>query len=436
MELQSALTLFTTFAVLMALGVPIAFAIGLATLATFLLLFPFDQSVFIIAQQMASGLDSFTLLAIPFFILAGNIMNRGGIARRLIEFAKVLGGQFPGALAHVNILANMMFGSISGSAVASAAAVGGVMSPLQRKEGYDPGFSAAVNIASCPTGLLIPPSSTFIVYSLITGGTSIAALFVAGYIPGILMGVSLMLVAGIIAKKRGYPVAPRPSLREVAEKTLNAVLPLGLIFIVMGGIVGGVFTATEASAAAVVYTLFLALVWYREIGIKDLPGVITESAVTTSIVLLMIGCSIAMSKAMAFSDIPYTVSDALLALSDNPIMLLLIINLALLVVGTFMDMTPALLIFTPIFLPVVQDLGIDPVHFGVMMTFNLCIGICTPPVGSALFIGCSVGEVSIAKVLKPMLPMYAVLVSLLMLVTFIPQLSLWLPEQLLDYKPR
>nr|WP_321446093.1 TRAP transporter large permease [uncultured Cohaesibacter sp.] len=434
MEWQATITLFSIFIVLMALSVPISFAIGIATVFTFMVIhMSFDQSIFIVAQQMASGLDSFTLLAIPFFILAGNIMNRGGIAMRLIEFAKILGGRLPGSLAHCNVLANMMFGAISGSAVASAAAVGGVMAPVQKKEGYDPAYSAAVNIASCPTGLLIPPSTTFIVYSLITNGTSIAALFVAGYIPGIMMGVGLMVVAGIIAKKRGYPLAPKPSWKEIADKTLDAILPLGLIFIIMGGIIGGIFTATEASAVAVVYTLFLALVWYREISIFDLPRIILESAVTTSIVLLMIGCSIAMSKAMAFSDIPFTISDALLELSDNPIVILLVINLALLVIGTFMDMTPALLIFTPIFLPVVQDLGMDPVHFGVMMTFNLCIGICTPPVGSALFVGCSVGKVAISQVLKPMLPFYAVLVVLLLAVTYIPQLSLFLPQLFLGY---
>jgi tripartite ATP-independent transporter DctM subunit len=247
------------------------------------------------------------------------------------------------------------------------------------------------------------------------------------------MGLGLMLVAGIIAKRRGYPVTPRPTFRQIVATTADAILPLGLIVIVMGGIIGGVFTATEASAAAVVYTLILALGVYREIGIRDLPGIILESAVTTSIVLLMIGCSIAMSKVMAFADIPYTISDALLALSDNPLVLLLIINIALLVVGTFMDMTPALLIFTPIFLPVVKDLGMDPVHFGVVMTFNLCIGICTPPVGSALFVGCSVAKVSIGQVLKPLLPFYGVLFVLLLLVTYVPALSLTLPRLLLGY---
>jgi tripartite ATP-independent transporter DctM subunit len=426
--------LFGSFALLMALGVPIAFAIGIATTATFLLFMGVDQSLFIVAQQMASGLDSFTLLAIPFFILAGNIMNRGGIAMRLINFAKVLGGRLPGALAHCNVIANMMFGSISGSAVASAAAVGGVMAPLQKKEGYDPAFSAAVNVASCPTGLLIPPSATLIVYSLITGGTSIAALFVAGYLPGILMGLGLMIVAGVIARRRGYPVAPRPAFSEVIVAARDAALPLGLIVIVMGGIISGVFTATEASAAAVLYTLALALVWYREITVKDLPAILIESAVTTSVVLLMIGASIAMSRVMAFGGIPFAISDFLLGLSDNPIAILLAINVALLIVGTFMDMTPALLIFTPIFMPVVKGLGMDPVHFGIVMTLNLCIGICTPPVGSALFVGCSVGGTSIAKVIRPLLPFYAVLFGLLMLVTYVPEISLFLPRLLLGYQ--
>ncbi|OJH44260.1 TRAP transporter large permease [Paracoccus sp. SM22M-07] len=429
----SAIVLFASFGVLMVVGVPIAFAIGIASALTFLLFMSFDQTIFIVAQQIVSGLDSFTLLAIPFFILAGNIMNRGGIALRLIEFAKVLGGRLPGALAHCNVIANMMFGAISGSAVASAAAVGGVMAPLQRKDGYDPAFSAAVNIASSPTGLLIPPSTTLIVFSLITGGTSISALFVAGYLPGILLGLSLMIVAGFIAKRRGYPLAPRPSMAEVRHRTLDAILPLGLIVVIMGGIIGGIFTATEASAAAVIYSLVLALFWYREIGLRDLPRIFLESAVTTTVVLLMIGTSIAMSRAMAYGDIPFALSDYLLSLSDNPLVILLVINLALLVIGTFMDMTPALLIFTPIFFPVVSDLGMDPVHFGIMMTLNLSIGICTPPVGSALFVGCSVGGVPIAKVIRPMLPLYAAMIVLLAAVTFIPEISLALPRWLLNY---
>ena len=310
---------------------------------------------------------------------------------------------------------------------------GGVMAPLQKKEGYDPAYSAAVNISSCTTGLLIPPSSTFIVFSLISGGTSVAALFVAGYVPGILMGVGIMIVAGIIAKKRGYPTQPRPTAGEFVRKGLDALLPLGLIVVVMGGIIGGIFTATEASAIAVVYTLLLAFVWYRETSLKQLPSIILESAITTAVVLLMIGCSIAMSRAMAFGNIPNMISDFMLGLSDNPIMILLILNVVLLVVGTFMDMTPALLIFTPILMPVVQQLGMDPVQFGVMMTLNLCVGICTPPVGSALFIGCSVGDTTIPKVIKPLIPFFLTLIAVLMLVTYVPAISLGLPRLLLGY---
>ena len=433
MEWQLILALFGSFAVLLTFGIPVSFAIGLSSLITIMMSLPLEPAIAVVAQRMAAGLDNFALLAIPFFILAGNIMNQGGIAIRLINFAKVLVGRLPGSLAHVNILANMMFGSISGSAVASAAAVGGTMAPLQKKEGYDEHFSAAVNIVSCPTGLLIPPSNTLIVFSLVSGGTSVAALFLAGYIPGIIMGVSLMVVAGFIAKKRGYPIAPRPSINEVIDTAVKAIPSLLLIAVIMGGIIGGIFTATEASAIAVVYTLILAVGFYKEVKIKDLPAIILESAITTSIVLLLVGASMGMSWAMASADIPYMIADALLAISDNPLMILLIINIILLIVGIFMHMTPAVLILTPIFLPIVLDLGIDPVHFGIMMTFNLAIGICTPPVGSALFIGCSVAKVSIDKVIKPLLPFYAALTIALMAVTFIPELSLFLPRLILGY---
>ncbi|MBL4831447.1 MAG: TRAP transporter large permease subunit [Aliivibrio sp.] len=433
MEWQVILTLFGSFAVLLTLGIPVSFAIGLSSLATIMLSLPLEPAIAVVAQRMAAGLDNFALLAIPFFILAGNIMNQGGIAIRLINFAKILGGRLPGSLAHVNVMANMMFGSISGSAVASAAAVGGTMGPLQKAEGYDENFSAAVNITSCPTGLLIPPSNTLIVFSLVSGGTSIAALFLAGYIPGIIMGLSLMLVAGFIAKRRGYPVAEKPTLALVWGTTLKALPSLTLIVVIMGGIIGGIFTATEASAIAVIYIFTLAVVFYREVKISQLPSIILESAVTTSIVLLLVGASMGMSWAMANADIPYMIADTLLAISDDPLVILLIINVILLIVGIFMDMTPAVLIFTPIFLPIVLDLGVDPVHFGIMMTFNLAIGICTPPVGSALFIGCSVANISIDKVIKPLLPFYAALVIALMAVTFIPELSLFLPRLVLGY---
>lgn len=425
------LTLFGSFIVLLAFAVPVSFAIGISTLLTILMSLPLEATIAVVSQKMATALDSFSLLAIPFFILAGNLMNSGGIAMRLINLAKVMGGRLPGSLAHCNVLANMMFGAISGSAVAAAAAVGGTMAPLQKKEGYDPAYSASVNIASCPTGLLIPPSNTLIVYSLVSGGTSIAALFLAGYVPGILMGLGVMVVAGLIAKRRGYPVAERTTWAQIMKTAWDAVPSLFLIVIIMGGIISGLFTATEASAIAIVYTLFLAVIVYRQVKIRDLPKIILDSAVTTSVVLLLIGCSMGMSWAMANADIPYMISDAILGVSENPLVILLIINITLLIVGIFMDMTPAVLIFTPIFWPIAQEMGMDPVHFGIMMVFNLCIGILTPPVGSALFIGCSVGKVSIDKVIVQLIPFFVVLFITLMLVTYIPQLSLFLPNLLL-----
>ena len=432
-EMLSILVLFGLFFLLMFLSVPVSFSIGIATVATILINMPFDNALFVTAQKMITALDSFALLALPFFILAGNIMNRGGIAMRLINLALVLAGRLPGALAHCNVIANMLFGSISGSAVAAAAAVGGTMNEMQRKAGYDPGYAAAVNIASCPTGLLIPPSNTFIVYSTISGGTSVAALFLAGYLPGILMGLGIMVVAGVIAWRKKLPVNERVPLNAAVGAFIQAILPLSLIVIVIGGIVKGAFTATEGSAIAVVYSLFLAMVVYREIKLKDLPKIFLDSMVTNAIVLLLIGCSSGMSWAMANADIPFIIEEAILAVSENKIVILLTINLILLIVGFFMDMTPAILIFTPIFLPIAQSLGMDPVHFGVMMTFNLCMGIVTPPVGSCLFVGCSVGKVRLAQVIPFMLPMYIALIITLLLVTFIPQISLILPQLLLGY---
>jgi tripartite ATP-independent transporter DctM subunit len=430
MDLIAITTLFGTFFFFMFVGLPVSFSIGLSSIVTLVFAadIQFTSALMTIAQKMASGLDSFGLLAIPFFILAGNIMNRGGLAIRLINFAKVLAGRLPGPLAHCNIIANMMFGALSGSAVASAAAVGGVMSPLQKKEGYDPAFSAAVNIASAPVGLLIPPSNTFIIYSLISGGTSVAALFLAGYLPGILWGVSLMVVAALIARKEGYAPGVRVTLKDFLHYGREAAPSLLLIIVIMGGILSGLCTATEASAIAVIYCLILTLA-NRDLAPRDLPSIILESALVTSVVMLLIGVSMGMSYAMVFTDIPAAISEQLLSASDNPIIILLIINLIFLVVGFFMDMTPAILIFTPIFFPIlVTELGMNPIHFGIMMTFNLCLGICTPPVGSSLFVGCSVAGVSIDKVMKPLLPMYAAIVIALLLIIFIPEISMFIPN--------
>ncbi|MDH3649876.1 MAG: TRAP transporter large permease, partial [Saprospiraceae bacterium] len=330
-------------------------------------------------------------------------------------------------LAHVNIIAAMLFGAISGSAAAAASAIGGFMVPRMEKEGYSRGFSAAVNITSATTGLVIPPSNVLIVYSLASGGASIAALFIAGYIPGILTGLFLMTVAGIWAKRNKYPTGSRSSLSQVWRTFVHAFPSLLLLVVVIGGIVAGIFTATEASAAAVLYCLVLAFV-YREIKVQDLHRILLSSVGTTAFVMLLIGTSIAMSWVMSYENIPQQISEMLLGLSDNKIVILFIINLILLFVGIFMDMTPAVLIFTPIFLPVVMELGMDPVHFGIVMVMNLCIGLCTPPVGSVLFIGVGVAETTIQKVVKPLLPLFIAMLFALLLTTYIPALSLWLPS--------
>lgn len=421
------LILVFSFIVLLGLGLPIAYSIGLSSLFTLVVSMPSLTAVTTIAQRMATGLDSFSLLAIPFFVLSGQLMNSGGIARRLVDFAKALVGGLPGGLAFVNILACMLFGAISGSAAAAASAIGGFMGPRMEKEGYDKAFGAAVNITSATTGLVIPPSNILIIYSLASGGVSIAALFIAGYIPGILMGVALMAVAMIISIKRKYQRGQWESVGETFKKFISALPSLLLLVIVIGGIIAGIFTATEASAIAVLYTLILAAL-YKELSIKNLPKILLDTVLTTSIVMLLIGTSMGMSWVMSYENIPQEVSQTLVALSDNPIVILLIINLILLFVGVFMDMTPAVLIFTPIFLPVVTKLGMDPVHFGIVMVMNLCIGLCTPPVGSVLFIGCGVAKIGIEKVIKPLIPMFVALIIVLLLVTYIPELSLWLPR--------
>lgn len=427
MYLTEILILVLSFVVLLGIGVPIAFSIGLSSMFTMLVSINSIPAFTTLAQRMATGLDSFALLAIPFFILAGQLMNKGGIAAKLIDFAKVLVGTLPGGLAYVNIIAAMLFGAISGSAVAAASAIGGIMHPRMVKEGYAESFSAAVNITSSTTGMIIPPSNILIVYSLASGGVSIAALFLAGYVPGILVGLSLMIVAGVFARRHGYPVGERTTIREAFLKFLDAIPSLILLVVVIGGIIAGIFTATEASAVAVLYTLILSVVVYRKVDHNNLPQILLQTVNTTSIVMILIGTSVGMSWVMSYENLPQNVSEALLSVSDNPVVILMIINVILLAVGVFMDMTPAVLIFTPIFLPVVTNLGMDPVHFGIVMVLNLCIGLCTPPVGSVLFVGCSVARIGIDKVIKPLLPLFIAMIIALIVVTYVPALSLWLP---------
>lgn len=426
-EYLSILILIVSFIILMGIGVPVAWALGFSSFLTLTVTIATIPSATTIAQRMGVGLDSFALLAIPFFILAGEIMNKGGIANRLIDLAKAMTGRLPGGLLYVNVIAAMLFGAIAGSAAAAASAIGGILGPRMEKEGYPRELGASVNITASTTGLIIPPSNVLIVYSLASGGVSIAALFIAGYIPGLLIGLFLMITAAIFIKKHKLKPGEPTSVKELVSKFLAAFPSLMLLVVVIGGIVIGVFTATEASAIAVVYTLVLSFI-YGEINLKSLPAILLKSSETTAIVMLLIATSMSMSWAMSSENIPQSISSALLTLSDNKFVILIMINLILLFVGTFMDMTPAVLIFTPIFLPAVVSIGIDPVHFGIMMVLNLCIGVCTPPVGSVLFIGVGVAKTTIAKVFFPLLPFFLAMLLGLLIITLVPELTLWLPS--------
>lgn len=424
----SIVILLVSFVVLLLLGVPVSICIGVTTVLTMLVNIDAAPALTTTAQRMASGLDSFTLLAIPFFVLSGLLMGKGGIAHRLIEFAKSLIGMLPGGLAFVNVISCTFFGAISGSAVAATSAIGSFMIPSMNKEGYDKNFNTAITVTASTTGLLIPPSNILIVYSLASGGVSIAALFVAGYLPGLLMAGALMAVCAIYAKVHKLPVGEKPTLTQLARTSWAALPSLALVFIVIGGIVGGIFTATEASAIAVLYSGFLSIFVYREVTWQEVPAILVKAGETTAIVLLLIATSTAMSWILSYENIPQNLSATLMALTDNPIFILLMINVILLMVGVFMDMTPAVLIFTPIFLPVVENLGVSPLHFGIVMVANLCIGLCTPPVGSVLFVGCSVGKTTITQLIKPLMPMYAAMFGALILITYIPAISEFLPR--------
>lgn len=426
LEYIPVLVLIISFLCLLAIGTPVAWSIAISSTLTMLVSIPVLPAFTTVAQRIGTGLDSFALIAIPFFILSGQLMNKGGIAHRLIAFAKTLVGALPGGLALINVIAAMLMGAIAGSAMASASAMGSILGPEMEKEGYSKEFGAAVNITSSTVGLVIPPSNVLIVYSLASGGVSIAALFLAGYIPGILTGLFLMIVASLWAKKKKYKLGKRSSLKEVFRTFIVAIPSLLLLVVVIGGIITGIFTATEASAVAVLYTLLLGL-FYKEIFFKNLPQILLDSSATTAIVMLLIGASMSMSWVMSYENIPQDISTALLGISNNPIIILLIINLLLLFVGVFMDMTPAVLIFTPIFLPVVTKLGMDPIHFGIIMVLNLCVGLCTPPVGSVLFVGVGIAKTTIEKVIRPLIPLFLAMLVALFLVTYFPQLSLWLP---------
>lgn len=428
MALQGLFVILVVLLVLLFLGVPICYSIGISSLAAILSVIDLDVAVLTAAQRTFVGMSKFSLTAIPFFILAGNIMNQGGIAKRLVNFVLAILGKMPGALLVTNVGTNALFGAISGSASAAAAAVGSMIRDGAEEQGYDPAITAATNAASAPSGLLIPPSNALITYSLASGGTSVAALFMAGYIPGIIWAVCCAVVAVILAKKKGYLGTPgKFSWSNLLKATINAIPALSLIVVVIGGIVIGVFSATEGSAIAVVYALILAIC-YKSITLTSLWKIIVDSAKMSGMVVFLIGVSNILGWVMAFMQIPDAVAAALLGLTENKYIILLIMNVILLVAGTFMDVTPAILIFTPLFLPICQGFGMDPIQFGLILVYNLCIGNITPPVGNTLFVGIKIGRTSLAKVMPYMLMYYVAIIIGLLLVTYIPTVTMILPQ--------
>lgn len=412
---------------LLAIGAPVSISIALPSALCMLLIVDFERGAITAAQQMIGGADSFALLAIPFFILAGVIMNNGGIAERLINLARVLVGRTPAPLVQTNVIANAIFGTVSGSAVATAAAVGSTMAPMQRKAGYDKAFSAAANVASAPAGMLIPPSNTLIVYSLAAGGTSVGALFIAGYIPGVLWALACAAVVFVAARRRpDLKGEPWPPLADVLRTLWRAIPSLGLIVVAIGGIVAGFFTPTEGSAIAVLYALGLSFI-YRTIAIKELPRILYDACRTSAIVIFLIAVSTIMSYVMTYARLPQLIAESLFGWTDSKVVVLLIMMVVLLLIGIPLDPTPAILIFTPIFLPIAVSYGIDPVHFGIMMVFNLSIAVISPPSAPVLFVGAQVAKAKLEPVIVKMVPFLIVLIVMLFVIVFVPELSLWLP---------
>ena len=420
------IVIFLILVVMLFIGAPIGMSLIISSLIIIVQSLGVAGAAPASALKMFQGINIFTLLAIPLFILAGNFMNKGGIASRLINFATALTGRIPGSLAHTNIVANMLFGAISGSGTAAASAMGSIVAPIEKEKGYDEDFSCAVNAATAPTGMLIPPSTAMITYSLASGGTSVAALFLGGYIPGILWGVSCMIVAFFYAKKFHYVSDERITCKQFFKYTIDAIPSLILVVIIIGGICSGVFTATEASGIAVLYS-FLLSCYYRNLTIKDTFEILVNSAKMTGIIMFLVGASNIMAWVMSFTGIPDAIARGVPSISDSRIVIFLVINVLLLFVGTFMDLTPAILIFTPILLPVCEQLGMTALQFGIMLVFNLCIGCITPPVGSILFVSLKVANRKLENVMPILLKFYAAIFIILMLVTFVPAVSTVIP---------
>lgn len=417
--------LFGVFAVLLIIRVPVAFTLLISSVVTAIYL---NIPISALVQQMVQGVKSFSLLAIPFFIIAGEIMGEGGMSRRLIEFSNVIVGRLRGGLALVNVLASMFFGGISGSAVADASSIGSIMIPMMEKNGYDKDYSVGVTITGACQGVLIPPSHNMIIYSVAAGGVSVGALFLAGVVPGVLLGVTLMISSFIIAVMRNYPKGEKVSFKDAIRMTKDAILGLLTAVIIMGGVLSGQFTATESAAIACIYAFIVTFFVYREIHISHMKKILYSSLRTLSMVMTLIATASAFGWLLAYLRVPALTTNLLLSISDNKIVLLLLINVLLLVLGCIMDMAPLILICTPILMPIINKLGVHPVHFGVILILNLAIGLCTPPVGSALFVGCSIGKISIEKMTRAMLPFYTAMIVTLLIVTFIPDLIMFIPN--------
>lgn len=419
--------LFGMFALLLALRIPIALSIALAAIATaFYLGIPLPT----IGQRMVAGLDSFTLLAIPFFILAGEIMGAGGMSQRLIGLANLLVGWLRGGLAMMNIAASAFFGALSGSSVADVSAIGSILIPMMKEKGYDTDYSVGVTVSGAAQAVMIPPSHNLIIYSLAAGGVSIGALFTAGLVPGLLLGFALMIVAYTLAVRRGYPTEERLPAREIPKIVWEGLLGLLTPVIIIGGIVSGIFTATESAAIACVYAFLVTFLIYREIPLSETVNILKKTFLTLSIVLFIIAAASAFGYMLAFLQVPAMVTNALISISDSRVVILLLINGLLLGLGAIMDMAPLILIMTPILLPVAESIGMDPVHFGIMMLLNLSIGLITPPVGNVLFVGCAIGKISMERVMPGVIPFYLPMIVALLLITFVPALVLTLPRLL------
>lgn len=419
--------LLGSFLLMVVIRVPIALALVVSSLLTGIYM---DVPISALSQRMVSGLNSFSLLAIPFFILAGEIMSEGGISRRLIDLSNVIIGKIRGGLAMVNVMASTFFGGISGSAVADVSSIGSVMIPMMNKKGYDKDYSVAVTISSSAQGVIIPPSHNMIIYSLAAGGVSVGALFLGGIIPGILLGLALMVTTYIIAVKRGYPKGEKIAKADIPKIVREGFLGLLTAVIIIGGIVSGIFTATESAAIGAAYAFFITFFVYREIPLSHFKVILRNTFKTLSIVLFLISASSAFGWLLAMLQVPAIVTNALTSISNNEIVILLIINFVLLVLGMIMDMAPLILIATPILLPIVTELGMDPVHFGVVLVLNLSIGLITPPVGSALFVGSAIGKIRIENVTRVLLPFYLTMIIMLLMVTFIPSIVMFIPDLL------